>query len=470
MHKSKLFDLLRTFELSEWREFDSYLTSKVKDDAEVVQLYSYIFKYRKNLEHKKLEQEYSNKEIFRNKTIKSFRNLMSILNSYIHDFITIKNLLEDENDKAIHLAIALNKRKLYAQAHSNYETTLEEVQKNTLDLWSSYRLHKLAHIFHLSYNRTRADHIEFYLSESLKQNQISKKATNLLHQLLLYVNKDIYHKDLAGDINTLVEENSKNPAHNNLIELLEHMYTCISSQDSTSYYHLYDKIISNDRQQISQELGALCYNIMINYQNSRIRLGNGGSISELYEIYKKGLSSQLILVDQQIKDVPFMQYIHTAAATHQFAEARNAIEQYHHLLGQNNKESVLTISKATILLYEGKHAESNQLLLSTKLSNRKTKNQGRILELINDTVLNQDKEFLKSRFANFKRTYKNHNSKFSEDQLKGAERLCEVLSAISANNYNQALQLIDTPNKPLIRRSWLKSYVEKNKAEASASA
>ena len=470
MHNSKLFDLLRTFETSEWKEFHRYLISKVKDDAEVMQLYTYIFKYRKNLGHKKLEQSYTNSEIFRNKTTKSFLNLMSLLNSHIHDFITIKNLLGDENDKAVHLAIALNKRKLYAQAHSNYETAIEEVQKNTLDLWTSYRLHKLAHIFHLSYNRTRADHTAFYLSESLKQNKISKKATNLLHQLMLYVNKDVYHKDLTADINTLSEENRKNHAHNHLIELLEHMYTCISTQDSNSYYHLYDKVISHDQQHISQELGALCYNIMINYQNSRIRLGNGGSISELYEIYKKGVSSQSILVDQQIKDAPFMQYIHAAAATHQFIEARNAIKQYQHLLAPNNKESVLTISEATILLYEGKNDESNQLLLSTKLSDRKTKNHGRILELINDTVLNKDKEFIKARITNFKRTYRNHNSKFSQDQLKGAERLCEVLSAISQNNYNHALKLINTPDEPLIRRSWLKSYVEKNKAEASASA
>jgi len=159
MHNSKLFKLLQTFQNNEWKACQRFIASQVKDDAEILQLYNYILRYKNNLKHKKLDQEYVIDELFPRKASKNFQNLLSKLYTYAIDYLAVKTLLEDDKQKELNIFRSLKERHLFYEANDVRLKAIEKITVSPKDLWNTYYLHLFNH------------HYEYLLNPLTKESQ-----------------------------------------------------------------------------------------------------------------------------------------------------------------------------------------------------------------------------------------------------------------------------------------------------------
>ncbi len=465
MRASKLFKLLRTFENHEWKDCRRYISSRVREDAEVLKVYDYILRYKSNLSHKKLELTFANKELFNNRSIKLLQNLMSKIHKHILDYLAIEHILQNPRDKSVSIAIALNKRKLYQEAHDQYLSTYEIIQNGKLDISDTLLLFQMSNLFHYSENKTHPDYKIFYLNRAEENWAKTKKAHNLSLLLQLIVNHKFFHADKSSDIQHLYNENNSNHALDDAAELLNKIVLCFDKAEPKAYDYLYERFVRNADTNISEELGIITFHTLISYQNHILRNGKG-SLEDLVNCFHQGLQSGFLIYNNTITDARFMLMIHASASSSQFTRARELMNKWKHLLKDQNKQCVLRICESTILLYERKYEESSDLLVNHSFKDKLTKRTARLLELLSMIALYDDKDYVISQIQNFQRSYRRQNQNFSTEHLTGIERMCQVLMAIKRKESYESIMAALNEEKPLNRRNYLRQYLEHEKAKA----
>jgi len=452
MRDSKLFSLLRTFESHEWKDFRRYISSRVREDAEVLKVYDYILKYRQNLDQKKLDSKHAKGALFSKKTDKNFQNLISQIHSHVLDYFSIEYILKDDINKHLILFRSLKDRELYQEAKRTQSKALNELEASPVDLWNPFYRHLLLH------------HEEYLLNPLKTQDDsiIIKKLLAAWNDYKAIMDKfyetSLTHKRLVGrldnedlkdniTLNTISDE--KQTSH--LYNILDALNQLNGEESERSYSYLYGCLLSSDLS-LHTTIQTVILENLIQYQERCIRF-NKESLQGLIELYNYGINNQLIL----ISETRIIIVVHIFAILGKFRDARMILKTLLADIKTDKEEQILQLSSALLLFYEKKYAAANNIILTTAFNDQKIRNGVRLLKIMIDYETVDDKNYLLNNLDNLQAYIRRHNSQNSYSL--GVRNFIYVVRKLSKDESSISLEELTTIT-PLVRRLWLKKKIK----------
>ena len=143
MYTSKLFAVLKTFEEPEWKGCLNFLALYGSATKDTSKLYRYIYKYRKDLKHHKLDSTIARNQLFAHLGEKSFRNILSKLHRIVEDYLVWQRVTNNRSMYDLQLFEVLDDRGLDNQANKVADRIKDNIQKS--DTTGFYQL-SLIHI------------------------------------------------------------------------------------------------------------------------------------------------------------------------------------------------------------------------------------------------------------------------------------------------------------------------------------
>ena len=321
---SRLFNILK-------EEYPSFNNVKKLSKEKVFQkLFGRSVPFNKNKLHiimhhlNKLVKDFLGHEALKNNELhKKIFYLEYVAQSDIHHQLIeeIKTFIQEIKEKPIlnenhHLLLCKLLLKLQSQPNTNrYHANLEE---------------PILHLyFHFLINWIRL------YAEQLNKNKILKKETKLLGQ------DQILH----------VIENSKVIHSPSILSFLAISKLHLNKMD---YFDVKDIIFSNWGQ-LEEELKKDLILHLINVAIQKNRNGTHSFMAELWELYLVGLDEKLLITNNRISDIMFVNITSTAAGLFKLDWAESFKKKYNKYLEPSKRVNALQLASAYIYFFKAKH-------------------------------------------------------------------------------------------------------------------
>lgn len=456
---NKLFKLLRTFEVDEWKKFRAFLISDVGERTEVVQVYDYIFRYRKNLEHKKLELNYAREQLFTGKTHKNFLNLVSKLHGYVLDYFAITNMRSDPMECKWHTTQNLSKRGLYEYVNNLNEKNETIFNELPVDIWHSFHAFRLEHLVKFSDNPIKTEQAEnLYRSahEHLNHHITEMSLFYWMDAISLSKTSRIYFDNIIDQFEKKIKQADLTTP---LSRLLFRFIKFHKNKEPNDYAQLKEQILDS-KMRWSHTIGATILINLINYQIRQNEAGTG-SLSDLMMFYQRGLETGWLLDNGNITDTRFRTMVHVACFHEDKELAQELLEQWNHALHETNKQEVIDLCQAIIHFYRERFDESISLLSQTSFKQISHRNSARIFLMMNYYLIYDDRDFLINQLINLKSYFRRHAHHSSVHFMKGVWNFVAFMDRMIIKEDPAILRNELDHINPIVRRAWLRRYLDK---------
>ncbi len=353
------------------KDFKSYLKGFYPGQKVLLTTFDYLHKYHPEFRLvKKLEAGYAYQKIFGQPLIsKSQRsnlfNTLGEIKKYLEDYLLWKETQKAGYKREKMLMDIYRERNIqpfYQKYFTQVRNRLEE--DNNQDMWNEFRKLELAHQKY------------FYKNRSLVETRISdlKEMTLLLNGFwvnatLKYACEQSYLSEINLEtLDFLLLEEAKNlggnsPFRNNIFNQIYLLMLKLSEFEEAreeytkvktlifKYYHLADHGDQN-----------MFYGFLINYVSRQLKRGRLNYQREVFEIYKFGLESKLMLDDGGISSISFNNVIKVSCDLGELEFASMVIDKYGSYLPGNLKEDTINIARAMVQISSGKFEEALRFL------------------------------------------------------------------------------------------------------------
>lgn len=381
MFNTTLLNILAKFSSKEMKDFGEFVKSPFFNKNEnVVKLYTYVRKYYPDFKDKKLEKEYVYKKLFsKGKYNDGFmRTTMYNLGKLAEDYLAYINFSKDELNKGINLLTELNERKLEKiflkyffeieealneQAYQGdgffYKKYLMQEQMEEYMDWSKFKNKDFKNFTDKTTTYIDDDLTTFYLIKILNHYRF-------LLDRMQYNQFKYNHELIDSIVNYLIE---KDTHYKNKLKVKLHLYeVLLGKEGKDEYYNILKDILINKKNELSHSDRYSLHNIM---QTHCVNKGYRGDIkyaSERFELYKICVEQKLYSASEHIyfDDLMFANIALTGIARKEFAWTEDFIEKYKNELSPDNKEVVISYSKARLCFMQGKFEEALIQLNSIK--------------------------------------------------------------------------------------------------------
>ena len=152
MSESKLFDLLRTFDKEDWKEFENFLKGHTSAESELYTTYHFIASYKNNLNSNRIKTDVIIEKLFPQKPRKNFQNLLSRLHHEVQEYMSWHQVQSDAIIKNMQLLKAYQSRGLYLLADKLAEEIVKSIENSPLGLADTQNLFNVFHELYFSEN------------------------------------------------------------------------------------------------------------------------------------------------------------------------------------------------------------------------------------------------------------------------------------------------------------------------------
>lgn len=370
MNSSKLATLLNAFNAHEFLLFKKFITSPYfNSKQEIITLFEHLysnFKKNKNLGTKEEAfnivfsgQQYNSEKIVR---------LTSELVGLVQQFFTTQEIrYNDFTNKKLYIE-ALSKRNLSDLFFSESKKLVTQLEKSpNQNIHTQLDLHLLIKEMHFYHDKLVSSKDLPNLIKAQKKLDtfylLSKLKISCETICLQNTFNEHFEIPLLENVKQLAEQWSE---ENNLFPL--YLQTLKNIQYSTD-----EESLENLKTFFFQNLSLLSQNeqlsillLILNINGMKINYGNSQDIKGQFDLYKKGLKSNILIVNNRMTPESFTNVVVLAVHLEEFNWAEKFIKKYSAFLSKNIREACITFCKGNIAFKKGDYDETIRLLWNCK--------------------------------------------------------------------------------------------------------
>lgn len=433
MQNSKLYSILQNFDKYEQNRCRKYLQSPYFNvNKTLVDLYDFLID---GINGKRKNQLMEKEAIWKDLDIEGkyddvrFRKFFSDLLKLIESFIAQEEFGIDKLQETIFLLKALGKKNAPKLQNSTLRTARNQSEQSQYKDSSFYlNQYMIERNFYelLDFETRRGDksNIEdisfnldlFYFSEKLRMicEMLSRKKLKL-HDYELSFSKEIIE---------LIETNNNMLGQSPAIDLYYQIFLMLTDPENEENYYKLKDLLDKYAKLFPPKIAIEeLYNSAQNYCVNKINIGKQEFLSELFDLFKSLIKSNLIVVDGQITPWYFRNIIVVALRLGHYDWAEDFINSHNKYLPDSLRENSISFNLAQIYFYQKKYAKvieqlqnveyedvgynlnSKAMLIATYYETDETEPLYSLFESFR-TYLNRHKNIPDNRRANFKNLIK----------------------------------------------------------------
>lgn len=466
MHNSKIVLLLQSFSSQEFREFSKFLHSPFfNKKKEVIAMYDALKKAAPDFEKHKIERRFILKKVYPKLAFeeKKYKYLSNLLLKLAERYISLKETESRAMIQEYHLMNAYVKRGLDKNYNFIYNKA-QALQENSLKRDSNfyYREFLLKNVAAEHFDKKKVRKNNLHLKELIQTLDVYYLANKLKYTChILNDNKFISgdaQTQLPSEIIQLLNRNdfSNYPA----IHLYFNLYQLMTEEDEVFFSEI-KKLLSEYQQTFKKEELKEIYYYLINYCITQLVKNTNTNyyLSELYEMYQKGIESELLLDDGFLSPWTFKNVIKLGVRLKKFADIESFIEINRYRLKEEFQSDAYHYNMAELSYLKKQHDKALSFLNLVEFSDiyyvLDTKKL--LLKIYYET---DEYDALESLLNSFQ-TYLKRNKLISDDNRKTYLNFTKCLNKIikDENNKSQLKEQIEGTS-PLTDKNWLLKVIQ----------
>ena len=368
MDNSKLINMLRTFTVSELREFKKFVASPYYNkNEELVLLYDYLKKIAPKFPLKKIQRKVVYQAIFPRNAYdeKHLKYLMSFLLKLAERFIGLKKYESEKVVQEYHILQACTDRHLFR----NYSNLYSKAEREL----NSYPYKDSAYYYY-QYLLADVDNRYFGQQNVRKFNAELQQAADYFD--LYYIGKKLKYacemldrqKFLSADYKlemlTEVQQYLQHTPQDNIpvISIYKTILNTLLDESNPAHFEQLKELLDLNFDSFSRIEMKEMYVHAINYCIRKIRQRDSQFVQEALDLYMKGIESKLLFEGDYLSPWTYNNIVKLGLRLRRYDWTETAIKTYHSALEVQFRENALNYSMAD-LLYHKKDIEGAMLHL-----------------------------------------------------------------------------------------------------------
>lgn len=369
MKKTRLIEVLRSFDKKELRELKKWLHSPFHNQREDVrQLYAYLIDGKRLHKDHLIDKEKIFTVLYPDESFDDakMRQVAYFFMKAMESYLVYASSVEDDLEYRIRLARIYNERELKREFESNL-TGLNKMLDTAQYIDSTF--HKFDYQKNLEESRHLATQKRQIAFE--KMQEVSKKldtyflSEKLQTSLDMLTAQSIYKTEfdfgILDDILKYIEEKELYELPS--IGVYYYTFRSLAFRDEEAYYwKLKELLMSNLETFRIQKLKEFFVNL-INYCVGKMNLGKKEFIRESFELYKIGVERQILTSSGNITKVMFINIVSIGSMLKEFSWIHMFIDKYKNDIAELEREDIVNLSRGILFYSKEEFGEAEDFLL-----------------------------------------------------------------------------------------------------------
>jgi len=374
MNKSQLIETLKTLSSKEIKRFETFVVSPYfNTNPNTNLLLEHLLTYGPTYEREDLSLENCFRHLFpKEKTVKlqKVRDQMSILYKLLKKFLIFEAWQTKEGDQDLALLEQLRMRRLYKLHAIHFKSIYEKMQQSPFLNKTHYLLqHRLLEEAEANfmYQEVRKNQSELLQQsvDHLDQFYVSKKMARLSEMLnrssIVNTQFDLHFME---EIENVLE--NKKMAHLDIPAVKVYFQVCkiFKHADDDRYFFELLELLEENSQYFPKTEARTVYRMAQNYCIRKINKGEEQFLGELFRIFQRLLTSQILIENNEIRTPDYDNIVAVAVRLKAFTWVEMFMEKYTDLLPALDKDNAYHYNLAK-LYYEQQDFDKVIDLLNT---------------------------------------------------------------------------------------------------------
>jgi hypothetical protein len=369
MKKTRLIEVLRSFDKKELRELKKWLNSPFHNQREDVrQLYTYLIDGKRLNKDRLIEKEKIFVVLYPGEQFDDakMRQVSYFFMKAMEAYLVYASSTEDDLEYRIRLARIYNERELKREFESNL-TGLNKMLSTTQYIDSTF--HKFDYQKNMEESRhlaTQKRRVAFdkmqEVSQKLDTYFLSEKLQTSLDMLTAQsIYKTEFDFGILDDILKYIEENELYELPS--IGVYYYTFRSLAFRDKESYYwKLKDLLMSNLETFRIQKLKEFFVNL-INYCVGKMNLGKKEFIRESFELYKTGFDKEILTFGGKVTVGMFINVVSIGSKLNEFTWIENFINKYQGEMMEKDRLPIVNLSRGILNYYKKDYESAENCLV-----------------------------------------------------------------------------------------------------------
>lgn len=398
-------------------------------------------------------------------------NVMSYLKKLYHNFLSLRHFEEMPFQGqlfTIEAAYENNQFDLMKNRGKLLEKDLEKhLCKDGPYYFTSFKLNKVMGYYSGMYEDRSKPALLQGMVDALDRYYMLEKLRHSCHIMANMIMLNTAYKFyFLEELLEHIKHNWEVYQHDTPIVLYYTIYRSLEQKDSLEYYEQLKLMLANEIPKLSKDEQGDLYSFAMNYCISRINQGDRDYQRELFQLYKQGLKTGLILDNGILSEWNYKNITALGCSLKEFEWTENFIQSYKERLLVERQENAYNYNMAHLFYNKKLYHEALSVLLLVQFTDVKYHLNTTFLLLRTYYAL-KDTEALLSLIETF-RIYVMRNQKMTTDQKKGytnflrfAKKLVLLkhqAAAYARNGLEEKLENLHakiTGTKNVINKFWL---------------
>ena len=368
MYNSHLIAILKTFSKKEIRDYKKWLNSPIHNQRDdVVRLFEYLMVAGHLEKEKFLAKERVFTKIFPKEPFDDakIRQTMHFLLKATEEFLIYQELRGDEIRSRMALSSVYRKRKLekaFQKTIKSVETLQEKSPyRDEHFLRNGYLIELEKYTFNEGKKRTAEINLQ-QVSDALDNTFLADK---LRQTCLILAHQAVYKtRYKIGMLEETLQHIDKNELlHFPAIGIYYYCYR-MSTDEAHSQEHFQNlrKLMDAYSTQFSKPELKDIYLLAINYCTSQISSGKAKMHNELFNLYKEGMDSMILIENDELSRFTFRNLVNLGIVLQEFEWVNNFIEKYQQYLSSKYREDFVLFAKARLHYVKKEYKQAMQII------------------------------------------------------------------------------------------------------------
>jgi len=367
MQKSVLTEIMRSIDRKEIREIQKWLHSPAHNQRQdVLRLFEYLTK-NLNSSDTILEKEQAWRFVFPGDPYDDayMRQVMYFLLKSIEEYLVFADYTNDRVQFQAALTRIYRERKLekaHKQAHRLARESLENQPfRNGYFLRQHFFLEQEEYEYRMSISQNALVNLQ-EVSDALEKWFLSEKiriSCEMLAHRSVY-QKAVYDEGLLEG--ALQYTTKKNFLEEPAIAVFYYAYKAIKNPEEEVYFDQLENLIHHQAAKFTHSESQSLYLAALNYCVGKVNRGQFDFARRLFELYKKGIATGILLENDTVSRYTFGNAVGSALRLREFGWAEKFIQDFQHHLDEKERNSIVKFNLSRVYFEKGDYKKAQQLL------------------------------------------------------------------------------------------------------------
>ncbi len=470
MEKTKLIELLKTFDTKQWTEFDEYIRSPFfnKNQA-LIDFFQLLRSYAPRFHPKKIDREKLFRELFGAVSYddKKMNHLSSLLLKQLEDYIGYKWMKGQKGLDHYHTMEACFERNL-SKHYRFLASRLTRVWEGQRQTGARYHHQQLlaADLANRSFLKQRSRKYDPHLqtaSDQLDAYYLIKKLKYSCEMLDRgQAMAADYHLPLMPEIFQFLQVHQYPDIP--LIAIYREIYAMLTQENKDDHFQTLKQLIHRDIDQLNTSEIQLIYLFAINFSIRKLRAGDTHYLAECLNLYLESIDKKLVYVDGDLSPWTFKNVVKLGLKLNRIDWTESFIVKHAPELSEDFRDNAYHYNLADLYFWKQSFNQAQQHLQEVSFTDIHYTLDSKVL-FLKIFYEKKDWEVLLSQAAAF-RMYLKRNKVITKQVREPYENFIRILlKLVKQKNSVASKAKPQLENMPYVfDREWLLSKLEEQLA------